>query len=82
MGPFPLQRSSIDSLLMKKLYTKVPILLIYWTVFTTAYDGSLCEQDIMKECETAGCHNTSKCMEKINGFECICPSSSGYTGDK
>ena len=46
-----------------------------------AYGGLDCEQDIMKECETAGCHNTSKCMEKINGFECMCSSSSGYTGD-
>ncbi|XP_053393488.1 uncharacterized protein LOC123564875 isoform X1 [Mercenaria mercenaria] len=46
-----------------------------------AFGGDRCEQDTKNDCENAGCHENSQCMDKINGFECICPSAGGYTGN-
>ncbi|XP_053393501.1 sushi, von Willebrand factor type A, EGF and pentraxin domain-containing protein 1-like isoform X8 [Mercenaria mercenaria] len=46
-----------------------------------AFGGDRCEQDTKNDCENAGCHKNSQCMDKINGFECICPSAGGYTGN-
>ncbi|KAL4239474.1 hypothetical protein ACF0H5_000289 [Mactra antiquata] len=44
------------------------------------FAGDDCETDIKNECDNAGCHEDSVCVDRVGGFDCVCPSSGGYTG--
>ncbi|XP_052786630.1 uncharacterized protein LOC128221951 [Mya arenaria] len=47
---------------------------------TSGFTGDNCEVDNIDNCNNSQCHENSRCIDKINGYECICSSSGGFGG--
>ncbi|XP_052814710.1 sushi, von Willebrand factor type A, EGF and pentraxin domain-containing protein 1-like [Mya arenaria] len=47
---------------------------------TKGFTGNNCEVDNVDNCIDSKCHETSRCVDKINDYECICSSSKGFAG--
>ncbi|WAQ95236.1 FBP1-like protein [Mya arenaria] len=45
---------------------------------TSGFTGDNCEVDNIDNCNNSQCHENSRCIDKINGYECICSSSGGF----
>ncbi|WAQ95238.1 FBP1-like protein [Mya arenaria] len=45
---------------------------------TPGFTGDICEIDNIDNCNNSQCHEYSRCLDKINGYECICSSSGGF----
>ncbi|WAQ95289.1 SVEP1-like protein [Mya arenaria] len=46
----------------------------------TGFTGDNCEVDNIDNCNNSQCHETSRCVDKVNDYECICSSSGGLGG--
>ncbi|WAQ95255.1 FBP1-like protein [Mya arenaria] len=49
----------------------------YTCTCMAGFTGDKCEVDNIDNCNNSQCHENSRCVDKINGYECIC-SSGGF----
>ncbi|WAQ95246.1 SVEP1-like protein [Mya arenaria] len=49
---------------------------------TNGFTGKNCEVDNVDNCIDSKCHETSRCVDKINDYECICSTSKGCATPK
>ncbi|XP_052814685.1 uncharacterized protein LOC128241685 isoform X2 [Mya arenaria] len=52
----------------------------YTCTCVARFTGNNCEVDNIDNCNNSQCHENSRCVDKINGYECICSSSVGFGG--